>query len=98
VNLRASFDLDYSRSGSATRNIGTVALVFQIDRRPPDEEYSGFLYSNPDNPALFVPKRSGIGYTLNFGNPWSWAVLTLIIAMVVLPFVLTVINVRQLPK
>lgn len=81
--------------------LGTLALlplIFQIGRRPPDEEYRGFLYSNPDNPALFVPKRSGIGYTLNFGNPWSWAVLTLIIAMVVLPFVLTVINVRQLPK
>jgi Family of unknown function (DUF5808) len=81
--------------------LGTLALLplfFQIGQRPPDKEYRGFLYSNPDNPALFVPKRFGAGYTLSFGNPWSWAVLALIAAMVLLPSVLTVINVRRLPK
>ena len=43
------------------------------------------LYFNPDDPALFVTKRYGVGYTLNFGNPWSWAVLVLIVLAVVLP-------------
>jgi Family of unknown function (DUF5808) len=31
--------------------------------------------AKPAEPApgdLFVPKGSGMGYTLNFGNPWSW--------------------------
>jgi uncharacterized membrane protein len=27
------------------------------------------LYCNPDDPALFVPLRRGVGWTLNFGRP-----------------------------
>jgi len=29
----------------------------------------GSIYANPDDSALMVEKRFGIGYTLNFGNP-----------------------------
>jgi uncharacterized membrane protein len=29
----------------------------------------GLIYSNPDDPNLFVPKRFGFGWTLNFGHP-----------------------------
>jgi uncharacterized membrane protein len=36
----------------------------------PDECWSlGDVYNNPDDPALFVAKRLGWGYTINFGNP-----------------------------
>jgi uncharacterized membrane protein len=38
----------------------------------------GIFYVNRDDPALFVEKRFGIGYTLNFGNPRAWLVLALI--------------------
>ena len=31
--------------------------------------YGGVFYNNPDDPALFVPKRFGLGWTLNFGHP-----------------------------
>jgi uncharacterized membrane protein len=31
--------------------------------------YGGILYNNPDDPALFVEKRYGLGWTLNFGHP-----------------------------
>jgi uncharacterized membrane protein len=27
------------------------------------------IYFNPDDPALFVPLESGMGWTLNFGRP-----------------------------
>src|SRR5215469_18887024 len=37
--------------------------------------YGGFFYNNPDDPALFVPKRFGLGWTLNFGHPQSKLVL-----------------------
>ena len=37
--------------------------------------YGGFFYSNPDYPALFVEKRYGLGWTLNFGHPQSRLVL-----------------------
>ncbi len=29
----------------------------------------GVIYNNPDDPDLFVPKRFGIGMTVNFGRP-----------------------------
>jgi uncharacterized membrane protein len=53
--------------------------------RPPGKGWNGVFYFNPDDPALLVPKRFGIGYTLNFGNPWSWVVLALILVAALLP-------------
>jgi uncharacterized membrane protein len=32
------------------------------------------FYVNPDDPAILVEKRFGIGYTLNFGRPAAWFV------------------------
>src|SRR6266705_6254170 len=37
--------------------------------------YAGFFYNNPDDPAVFVPKRYGLGWTLNFGHPQAKLVL-----------------------
>ncbi len=36
---------------------------------------AGFLYYNPADSALMVPKRVGMGYTLNFGRPVAWLIL-----------------------
>jgi uncharacterized membrane protein len=33
--------------------------------------YNALFYNNPNDPALFVPRRSGWGRTLNFGHPNS---------------------------
>ena len=30
----------------------------------------GFFYSNPADPRIFVPKRYGFGYSLNFSKPY----------------------------
>jgi len=35
----------------------------------------GLTYFKPDDPALFVEKRLGIGYDLNFWNPCAWIFL-----------------------
>jgi uncharacterized membrane protein len=37
----------------------------------------GMFYFNPDDPALFVEKRIGIGYTINFARGTSWIILAL---------------------
>ncbi len=37
--------------------------------------YGGFFYNNPDDPAVFVPKRYGLGWTMNFGHPQARLVL-----------------------
>jgi uncharacterized membrane protein len=61
-----------------------------------DDRYwlGGFLYCNKDDPSLFVEKRFGMGYTLNFGNLKSFIAIAvfvvLILAITVLPFLLGV--------
>lgn len=42
---------------------------------PNDRWRAGIIYYNPDDAALFVEKRSGLGYTFNFGNPWCWVLI-----------------------
>ncbi len=56
-----------------------------------DDRYwsTGFLYNNPDDPALFVPKRFGLGWTLNFGHPQARLVL---IATLLLPLVVGILT------
>lgn len=41
------------------------------------------FYKNPNDPSLFVEKRFGLGVTLNFGNPYSWVVLALMLLFVI---------------
>src|SRR6266436_5677846 len=52
--------------------------------------YGGVFYNNPDDPAVFVPKRFGLGWTMNFGHPQAKLVL---IGMLLLPLVLLILNV-----
>ncbi len=40
---------------------------------------AGVIYHNRNDPFFLVPKRFGIGYTLNFSNVFSWLFITLII-------------------
>ena len=42
----------------------------------PDECWTlGSVYYNPRDPAMFVQKRIGFGYTFNFGHRLSWLIL-----------------------
>ncbi len=42
----------------------------------PDECWTlGSIYCNPRDPAIFVQKRIGFGYTFNFGHRLSWVIL-----------------------
>ena len=41
----------------------------------------GHLYRNPSDPALFVPTRNGLRWTLNFGRPVAAALLGLVLAV-----------------
>lgn len=44
----------------------------------------GLIYVNRDDPALFIEKRFGVGYTINFGRPGSWVILGLIVLIPVI--------------
>jgi uncharacterized membrane protein len=58
--------------------------------RTPDACWKwGMIYINPSDPALFVEKRFGVGYTVNFGNRWSWIFLIItLLPLVVVRFYL----------
>jgi len=79
--------------------LGAVApLVWQLIRLSqepgtasdgtPDYAWKlGQFYYNPEDPALIVEKRVGVGYTLNFGNRASWWFVGLLaVPVVVLAF------------
>lgn len=44
--------------------------------------YLGGFYVNRDDPSIFVEKRFGIGYTINFGNPKAVALLAVFLVIV----------------
>ena len=45
--------------------------------------YGTFIYSNPDDPRLLVPKLVGKGWTFNFARPAAWVILAVILLPVV---------------
>jgi len=53
------------------------------DRTADARWIGGLLYFNPADPALLVEKRMGIGWTVNFGNPWSWVPVAAVAAIIV---------------
>ena len=49
---------------------------------------AGIFYWNSNDPAIFVEKRFGVGWTMNFARPLSWFIIIGIIAIVVIPSIL----------
>jgi len=45
---------------------------------------AGLIYINREDPALLVPRRFGIGWTLNFGDPRAAMLLAGVVALIVL--------------
>ena len=45
------------------------------------------MYRDPSDPRLFVPKRLGVGLTINLAHPFAWWV---IIGMTIVPILVVV--------
>jgi uncharacterized membrane protein len=43
-----------------------------LDPTPAECWKGGMIYYNPNDAALFVGRRDGVGLTANLANPWSW--------------------------
>jgi uncharacterized membrane protein len=43
-----------------------------LDPTPNECWKGGIIYYNPDDAALFVQRRDGIGMTVNLANRWGW--------------------------
>jgi uncharacterized membrane protein len=71
----------------------------QFDRLNRDQDRHwklGSLYWNPEDPAIFVEKRSGLGWTLNWAKPSAWFIIFgPIILLAVVPLFRSHIFVRK---
>ncbi len=63
------------KSGQKKKNI--------VDRDNDSFWKGGILYFNRKDPSVFVSKRFGIGFTVNFGHPLSWIFIAAVIGVVV---------------
>jgi len=72
--------------------VGLVLLAARTGRgiprepeRNPSAWRAGVFYVDRNDPALFVPKRAGFGYTFNFGHPAALllTLLTLVVPLAV---------------
>lgn len=80
-----AFLLWAGQNGSRLRVQGQAA-----DGRTTNEDddrywWFGMFYANRDDPSLIVPKRFGIGRTVNLGHPLAWVLL---VATLAIPLIL----------
>jgi uncharacterized membrane protein len=79
------------RKASTPADRPRTGVVFRDDDR---YWYGGFFYNNPDDPDPFVPKRYGLGWTVNFGHPVGKLVLIAMLLLgLVLPLVVALLGV-----
>jgi uncharacterized membrane protein len=76
-----AFTISLMRIGQGGTRLTTVSGQPIGDRTADARWIGGFIYFNPADSALLVEKRIGIGWTLNFGNPWSWVLLVGVVAI-----------------
>jgi uncharacterized membrane protein len=76
----------------------TIGLSIYLSRQKLDQQYDGttqndhfwkmgVFYVNANDPALFVAKRTGIGWTLNFGHRISWIIA---VGTIAIPIVISI--------
>ena len=57
----------------------------RLGPQPDDEFYVwGLFYVNSRDERIWIPKRIGLGWTLNFGRPAGWLMLVLLLAPLLL--------------
>ena len=81
--------LPLRRSRATTDAPAAYRPIGPIDRS--DDRYwlAGVIYNNPDDPEMIVPKRFGLGWTLNLGHPTGKLIM---IAMLLLPIALMILT------
>jgi uncharacterized membrane protein len=63
----------YGQNG--TRLLARLPEDLTLPSDEDDRWYGGVFYANREDPAVVVPKRFGIGWTLNLGRPLSWVIV-----------------------
>lgn len=69
----------FGQGGTRISGYHAVLGAPPVGDRTPDECWKlGMFYYNPEDPAVLVEKRFGIGWTLNFGSRWTWVIVPLL--------------------
>ncbi|HZE30886.1 MAG TPA: DUF5808 domain-containing protein [Actinoallomurus sp.] len=75
-----------TRPGGGPRPAGPVGRGARAVNRDDDRNYRwGLFYFNRDDPSLLVPKRFGIGWTLNLARPGTWLIFGVLVVVAVIP-------------
>ena len=75
-----TFAVSLIRGGQGGSRAALHAGATPVGDRTPDACWRwGLFYVNPEDPSILIEKRFGIGYTLNFGNRWTWVVLAVVL-------------------
>lgn len=71
--------LVYGQAGSRLLRRMTASSALDYD----DERWRlGVFYVNREDPSIVVPRRFGVGWAMNWGNPRSWGLVALLVAAV----------------
>jgi uncharacterized membrane protein len=72
------------QAGTRLRNPAPATSNPSVVNRDDDANWvGGLVYMNREDPAILVPRRFGVGWTLNLGHPLSWVVLLALVGIVV---------------
>ncbi len=77
----------YAEGVSPTKEDEDSSVANVIDRTDSKYWHFGFYY-NPDDPAIFIEKESGLGWTNNMAHPLSWVIMIGILAIIVAVIIL----------
>ncbi|GAA3873685.1 DUF5808 domain-containing protein [Leifsonia kafniensis] len=71
-------------SGAGT-SAGSLPSTAHRADTPDDDRFwkGGMIYLNRDDPALWVPKRFGVGWTVNLGHPGGIAIMTIPVLIII---------------
>jgi uncharacterized membrane protein len=78
--------------GQSGSRLKVSAVEAKTNMRNIDDDRNwkfGMIYFNPDDPSLFVEKRLGVGWTINFGRPAALIIIAAIIVIVITSEILT---------
>lgn len=79
--LGIGVSLVYGQSGS--RLLRRMGAASRLDFDDDECWRAGVFYVNRDDPSVVVPKRFGVGWAMNWGNPRSWAIMGGFVVLIV---------------
>jgi uncharacterized membrane protein len=77
--ILATFSVSLIRMGQGGSRLSAREMMPMGDRSRDEFWKWGRFYFNRRDRAIFVEARTGVGFTVNFGNVWPWLVLGIII-------------------